>query len=176
MDAKYRLFRSGQTVVDLASLGRFVTRHLSSNTNPGLRTRQLVPSTPPVILRHETPGDLQNVTQVAMERTRPRGKVIGIDLIPAQPPRGVATFQGDFLSPTVQALVKDFITRTAPPSPPGTAETAPEEGRDAIDQPSYIDRERHMGDAPEQASGLALVDVSFARYFTGTKRDWGWGE
>ncbi|KAF7546155.1 hypothetical protein G7046_g9380 [Stylonectria norvegica] len=48
-------------------------------------------------------------SQVAMERTRPHGRVIGIDLIPAQPPRGVATFQGDFLSPAVQAMVKTFI-------------------------------------------------------------------
>lgn len=44
-----------------------------------------------------------------MERTRPHGRVIGIDLIPAEPPRGVTTIQGDFLSPTVQSLIKQFI-------------------------------------------------------------------
>ena len=111
-----------------------------------------------------------------MERTRPRGKVIGIDLIPAQPPRGVATFQGDFLSPTVQALVKDFITRTASPSRPGTTESNPSDANDdtiAIEQPSYIDRERHMSDAAEQASGLALVDVSVTRHSHVTKQDGG---
>lgn len=98
-----------------------------------------------------------------MERTRPRGKVIGIDLIPAQPPRGVATFQGDFLSPTVQALVKDFITRTAAPAP--EAPTGENDDAPPIDQPSYIDRERHMGAAAEQGAGLALVDVSLPRRF-----------
>ncbi|PNY26928.1 Ribosomal RNA large subunit methyltransferase E [Tolypocladium capitatum] len=143
MDAKYRLFRSGQTVVDLARL----------------RTGQLVPGMPPptLVLPNGTWGNLQASIQVVMERTRPHGRVIGIDLIPAQPPRGVATFQGDFLSPSVRALVKDFITRTAPPAPEARAV----ENDDAlpIDQPSYIDRERHMADAAEQAAGVALVDV-----------------
>ncbi|UNI15614.1 Methylene-fatty-acyl-phospholipid synthase [Purpureocillium takamizusanense] len=107
-----------------------------------------------------------------MERTRPHGRVVGIDLIPAQPPRGVATFQGDFLSPQVQALVRDFILRTHKPRPPGPSsplkqrrqaaaamdekpsssssdtadgpsDTAP--GADVLAQPSYIDQERHMG-------------------------------
>lgn len=48
-------------------------------------------------------------SQVAFERTKPRGLVIGIDLIPAQPPRGVTSIQGDFLSPQVQALVKEVL-------------------------------------------------------------------
>ncbi|POR36106.1 rRNA methyltransferase 2, mitochondrial [Tolypocladium paradoxum] len=141
MDAKYRLFRPGQTVVDLA----------------GLRTRQLVPSTPQPIRLHRTPDNSQASTQVAMERTRPHGKVVGIDLIPAQPPRGVATFQGDFLSPAVQALVKDFIARTAPPTP--EAPSGENDDAPPLDQPSYIDRERHMGDTAEHGAGLALVDI-----------------
>ncbi|GJN86668.1 2' O-ribose methyltransferase [Purpureocillium lilacinum] len=140
MDAKYRLFRPGQTVVDL----------------------------------------------VAMERTRPHGRVVGIDLIPAQPPRGVATFQGDFLSPQVQALVRDFILRTHKPrsGPPPKRKPAEDgDGRssssdvgevsdaaaagEALAQPSYIDQERHMGEVPEansdatlaKSSGMAIVDV-----------------
>lgn len=44
-----------------------------------------------------------------MERTKPSGRVIGIDLIPAQPPEGVATIQGNFLSPEVQSEVKRFV-------------------------------------------------------------------
>ncbi|UNI15613.1 Methylene-fatty-acyl-phospholipid synthase [Purpureocillium takamizusanense] len=160
MDEKYRLFRPGQTVVDLGY----------------------------------APGSW---SQVAMERTRPHGRVVGIDLIPAQPPRGVATFQGDFLSPQVQALVRDFILRTHKPRPPGPSsplkqrrqaaaamdekpsssssdtadgpsDTAP--GADVLAQPSYIDQERHMGgeglgaeDDPgatsSRSSGMAIVDV-----------------
>lgn len=39
--------------------------------------------------------------------------MVGIDLIPAQPPRGVSTIQGNFLSPAVRALVKTFVTEGA---------------------------------------------------------------
>lgn len=48
-------------------------------------------------------------TQVAVNRTSPGGRVVGIDLIPAQPPRGVSTIQGDFLSPTIQAEVRAYV-------------------------------------------------------------------
>lgn len=47
--------------------------------------------------------------KVAVDRTSPGGRVIGIDVIPAQPPRGVSTIQGNFLSPTVQDEVKRFL-------------------------------------------------------------------
>ena len=35
--------------------------------------------------------------------------MIGIDIIPAQPPKGVSTIQGNFLSPSVQEEVKRFL-------------------------------------------------------------------
>lgn len=44
-----------------------------------------------------------------MERTKPTGRVIGIDIIPAQPPKGVSTIQGNFLSQGVQDEVKRFL-------------------------------------------------------------------
>ena len=44
-----------------------------------------------------------------MDRTRPNGLVLGIDVIPAQPPQGVSTIQGNFLSPAVQDEVKKFL-------------------------------------------------------------------
>lgn len=72
MDAKYRLFRRNQTIIDLGY----------------------------------APGSW---SQVAVERTRPHGVVVGIDLIPAQPPRGVTSIQGDFLSPQVRRLVRDVV-------------------------------------------------------------------
>ena len=34
---------------------------------------------------------------------------MGIDIIPAQPPKGVSTIQGNFLSPAVQEEVKRFL-------------------------------------------------------------------
>lgn len=44
-----------------------------------------------------------------MDRTAPDGRVVGIDIIPAQPPKGVSTIQGNFLSPAVQEEVKKFL-------------------------------------------------------------------
>ncbi|KAI9666506.1 MAG: 2' O-ribose methyltransferase [Bathelium mastoideum] len=48
-------------------------------------------------------------SQVAISRVSPGGRVVGIDIIPAQPPRGVSTIQGNFLSPEVQAEVRRYV-------------------------------------------------------------------
>ncbi|KAM5376821.1 hypothetical protein ACJZ2D_005308 [Fusarium nematophilum] len=109
-------------------------------------------------------------SQVAVERTRPNGRVIGIDLIPAQPPRGVATFQGDFLSPSVQEMVKKFILEThkrpAPVREQDQRRPSDETESPEVNRPSYIDMERHVGSdsasspTPELgASNQRLVDV-----------------
>ncbi|KAH7148966.1 FtsJ-like methyltransferase-domain-containing protein [Dactylonectria macrodidyma] len=112
-------------------------------------------------------------SQVAIERTRPHGRVIGIDLIPAQPPRGVTTFQGDFLSPGVQAMVKAFIldSHQRHPTPPLSPDDQDTEQSDEdmhaqdVDPPSYIDMERHAVPSsessalPSDASSKRLVDV-----------------
>ncbi|KAM0414746.1 hypothetical protein ACHAPD_005929 [Fusarium lateritium] len=106
--------------------------------------------------------------EVAVERTRPNGRVIGIDLIPAQPPRGVATFQGDFLSPDVQEMVKNFILESHRRPPPlqdnsETEQSGPDEAT-ALDRPSYLDMERHAAQDEVQlleseASKKRIVDV-----------------
>ncbi|KAJ3524796.1 hypothetical protein NM208_g11910 [Fusarium decemcellulare] len=109
-------------------------------------------------------------SQVAVERTRPNGRVIGIDLIPAQPPRGVATFQGDFLSPSVQEMVKSFILEAHRRPPPlreeNEANLSEEDNNPDVNRPSYIDMERHAGPGsssshtPEpEESKERLVDV-----------------
>ena len=54
-------------------------------------------------------GEWLNESQVALDRTSPNGRVIGIDIIPAQPPKGVSTIQGNFLSRAVQDEVKTFL-------------------------------------------------------------------
>ncbi|KFY27112.1 hypothetical protein V491_01022 [Pseudogymnoascus sp. VKM F-3775] len=72
IDSKYKLFKKGQTVIDLGY----------------------------------APGSW---SQVAVERTKPNGRIIGIDIIPAQPPKGVSTIQGNFLSKEVQAEIKKFL-------------------------------------------------------------------
>ncbi|MDI1489849.1 MAG: 2' O-ribose methyltransferase, partial [Ramalina farinacea] len=48
-------------------------------------------------------------SQVAVDRTFPNGRVVGIDIIPALPPKGVSTIQGNFLAPSVQAEVKNYL-------------------------------------------------------------------
>ncbi|KAI1270619.1 23S ribosomal RNA methyltransferase [Xylariaceae sp. FL1019] len=106
MDAKYRLFRRGQTVIDLGY----------------------------------APGSW---SQVAVERTKPHGRVIGIDLLPAQPPKGVSTIQGNFLSPAVQTLVKDYLVEFANPKAAKKQGIVSEQDENVItEKPSYIDAER----------------------------------
>lgn len=108
-------------------------------------------------------------SQVALERTKPHSRVIGIDLIPAQPPKGVSTFQGDFLSPVVQQMVKNFIVeshRRQPPPSPATEDD--EDSVDAVlDKPSYFEMERQAVHASEEVEEnnaskhpSRLVDVS----------------
>ena len=46
---------------------------------------------------------------MAADRTLPNGRVVGIDVIPAQPPKGVSTIQGNFLSQAVQDEVKKYL-------------------------------------------------------------------
>jgi 21S rRNA (uridine2791-2'-O)-methyltransferase len=46
---------------------------------------------------------------VAATRTQPNGRVLGVDIIPAQPPKGVSTIQGNFLAPDIQAYVREFL-------------------------------------------------------------------
>ncbi|KAL8903566.1 MAG: hypothetical protein Q9207_003841 [Kuettlingeria erythrocarpa] len=72
INEKYKVFRPGQTVVDLGY----------------------------------APGSW---SQVAADRTSPNGLVLGIDVIPAQPPAGVSTIQGNFLSLSVQNEVKRYL-------------------------------------------------------------------
>lgn len=53
-------------------------------------------------------------SQVALSKVQPGGRVIGIDVIPAQPPRGVSTLQGDFLSEGIREEVRRFVRGEMP--------------------------------------------------------------
>ncbi|KAI0008100.1 ribosomal RNA methyltransferase MRM2 [Xylariaceae sp. FL0662B] len=128
MDSKYRLFKRGQTVIDLGY----------------------------------APGSW---SQVAVERTKPNGRVVGIDIIPAQPPKGVSTIQGNFLSPSVQNLVKDYLVEFAQRKPPAAEEASGEDEEVVVtERPSYIDAERAESTESEPADGeKRLVDVRISR-------------
>lgn len=49
-------------------------------------------------------------SQVAVNKTSPGGRVVGIDIIPAQPPRGANALQGNFLSPEIREEVRKFVS------------------------------------------------------------------
>ncbi|TGO52597.1 hypothetical protein BCON_0138g00140 [Botryotinia convoluta] len=93
--------------------------------------------------------------EVAYERTKPHGRILGIDIIPAQPPQGVSTIQGNFLSRRVQQSVKNFLLdpERGRPSRPLFSSSDDDENDEnpanldiAAEEPSYIDLERHMDD------------------------------
>ena len=84
--------------------------------------------------------------------TKPSGRVIGVDIIPAQPPRGVSTIQGNFLSPDVQVSIRSFLRdpdrgRTLRPQVYTETDMGSERVGDvAVDAGvtrAYIDQERH---------------------------------
>lgn len=116
----------------------------------GLCTRKLVTG---IVFRPMHFNATLHITQVAVERTKPNGRILGIDIIPAQPPKGVSTIQGNFLSAGVQAEVKRFLSDPDRGRPrqqlffthedTGKTEAHIEEDR------SYIDLERHADDPPE---------------------------
>lgn len=127
LDAKHKLFKKGQTVVDLGY----------------------------------APGSW---SQVAVERTKPGGRVIGIDIIPVQPPKGVSAIQGNFLLPAVHTMVKDYLAEFAQrKSASGRNAGATEDEEEAIiERPSYIDAERAESADSEPETGFndgKLVDV-----------------
>ncbi|PBP25050.1 FtsJ-like methyltransferase, partial [Diplocarpon rosae] len=97
-------------------------------------------------------------SQVAVERTKPSGRVVGIDIIPAQPPKGVSTIQGNFLSPGVQTEVKRFLSdpdRGRPKQQLFSVFQDPTADEPQVLVPeveeSYIDHERHVGEEETEA-------------------------
>jgi 21S rRNA (uridine2791-2'-O)-methyltransferase len=72
--------------------------------------------------------------------------VIGIDLIPAQPPRGVSTIQGNFLSTAIQDEVRAYVQDPELGRPRKQISSKDEEGLTEEDvdemERGYIDIER----------------------------------
>ena len=89
---RYRLFKPGQTVVDLGFA-------------PGSWSQVRLPH---ASISPRATSAYKN-GQVAIDLTKPTGRILGVDLIPTQPPKGVSTIQGDFLSPSVQTEIKNFL-------------------------------------------------------------------
>lgn len=131
-------------------------------------------------------------SQVAVERTKPTGRVVGIDIIPAQPPKHVSTIQGNFLHPNVQEMVKQFILESHQRDAPEQSEESTEDETDVVsERPSYIDMERHtfqdeepanepvrghkdrlvdVSDPKQRSAGLVMDESSLGQRTGGTKR------
>ncbi|BCR92331.1 RlmE family RNA methyltransferase [Aspergillus chevalieri] len=122
IDEKYRIFRSGQTVVDLGY----------------------------------APGSW---SQVAVDRTKPNGRVLGIDIIPAQPPKGVSTIQGNFLSAEVQRYVQDFLRDPRRGRPHEDGYIMPDRGPEDLSQHALDIKAGNSGANQESNSELRTVDV-----------------
>ncbi|KAK0701496.1 FtsJ-like methyltransferase-domain-containing protein [Apiosordaria backusii] len=109
-------------------------------------------------------------SQIALDRTSPNGTVIGIDLLPAQPPRGVSAIQGNFLNRKVQEMCKSFVVEADKKRRERRRLGGEgEEGEDeVVERRSYIDLERRAvaeeeeleKEGEEKRENLRLVDVS----------------
>ena len=116
IDEKHRIFKSGQTVVDLVWMdgaAGLVLCLFLTQTTIGLCSWLLVAgmrdNTRSTFLKCCSFNALFLLLKVAVSRTQPGGRVLGVDIIPAQPPKGVSTIQGNFLAPEVQDYVREFL-------------------------------------------------------------------
>lgn len=87
-----------------------------------------------------------------MDRTSPNGRVVGIDIIPAQPPKGVSTIQGNFLSRAVQDEVKRFLRESDRGSFNSSLESATRSSATELPEPAvqshamdYFESEKTFG-------------------------------
>ncbi|KAL9587142.1 MAG: hypothetical protein Q9212_000415 [Teloschistes hypoglaucus] len=83
---------------------------LSKTMVGGSRSRSLLAV--PLASKNKFGAGFYNWSKVAVDRTSPNGRVVGIDVIPARPPAGVSTIQGNFLSSTVREEVKRLLHAT----------------------------------------------------------------
>lgn len=101
--------------------------------------------------------------KVAVDRTKPNGRVLGVDIIPAQPPKGVSTIQGNFLSTEVQEYVQDFLRDPWRGRPyqdgnlDGNRYMMPATGSE--DLPRHALKAGNSGAGPKSDSELGTVDV-----------------
>lgn len=134
---KHRIFKKGATVVDLVS-------PCVSHTKSSKYERRA----PLTSNKGYAPGSW---SQVAVNRCAPGGRVIGVDILPASPPRGVSTIQGDFLAPAIQEEVRSFVSDPDRGRPRQRASFLQPEDQEqdgehvdaaVIEEKSYVDMER----------------------------------
>ncbi|KAJ5894431.1 hypothetical protein N7495_006122 [Penicillium taxi] len=120
IDEKYRIFRRGQTVVDLGY----------------------------------APGSW---SQVAVSRTQPEGRVLGVDIIPAQPPKGVSTIQGNFLAPEIQAYILEFL-RNPNRGRPRQSEALGDANISVLEHHTVTSDQSEGGNAPDTTNNANILE------------------
>jgi 21S rRNA (uridine2791-2'-O)-methyltransferase len=90
-------------------------------------------------------------SQVAFTKTQPNGRVIGIDILPVQPPKGVSTIQGDFLAPAVQEEVRSYVRDTERGRLKRRSVVAQDEEEELLDEEEFEETERGYVDAERHA-------------------------
>lgn len=95
---------------------------------------------------------------MAVDRTQPNGRVLGVDIIPAQPPKGVSTIQGNFLAPEIQEYVQEFLRDPRRGRPRSSDPLSHVSASDMMAELN-IGAPRPDGDSPESAGKDRTVDV-----------------
>lgn len=83
-------------------------------------------------------------SQVAVERSQPRGRVVGVDILPHRPPPGASAIQGNFLSKAVQEELKQMLRN-------------PELGRRAVKKNVFADELEASGEVVDPTSAAATA-------------------
>lgn len=76
-------------------------------------------------------------SQVAYDRTKPNGTVLGVDILPCQPPKGISSIQANILSKKTHELIRMFFS---PPNEINKHNTLNQE----YDQFQHIPEERKL--------------------------------
>jgi 21S rRNA (uridine2791-2'-O)-methyltransferase len=100
-------------------------------------------------------------TQVAVQKTKPDGRVVGLDILPCRPPPGASAIQGNFLSAGVQEELKRMLIA-------GVGKRVKKHvfaDEDVSQQPtddveSYIDMERHQSELEDEQSTTTAETIS----------------
>ncbi|KAL1582760.1 hypothetical protein WHR41_08353 [Cladosporium halotolerans] len=98
-------------------------------------------------------------SQVARNRVGDGGRVVGIDVIPAMPPRGVSALQGDFLSEGVQGRVREFVREWRGGKGRGGEGSVLESGRGVEE----VGEEAEEGDGEKRVSAAREADLLHGR-------------
>lgn len=94
-------------------------------------------------------------TQVAVQKTKPDGRVVGLDILPCRPPPGASAIQGNFLSAGVQDELKRMLIMGVGKRVKKTLFIDEEESPSQLpanDVESYIDMERHQTQLEDEQS------------------------